>query len=380
MKKILIINTAYKEKGGEDTNIVDEINFLKDNYEVEYLEYKNSDNIKASDILAFFTSSNIKSNKILKSKINEFKPDLIYVHNTWYRANLGIFKILRDTNAKVFIKLHNFRFFCTRTLFASKHLKNSEFCHMCNLNKGKSLFNKYFKDSYIKSIFVIIYGRRYFQILKGYGFNLLVMTEFQKNFLKSLEFNPKRIKIYKNPTLLNQQAHYKVNSGYLVYAGRVTEEKGISELLEAWRKSKVKNLTLKIIGDGELLKLHSLNIKNHNVEFLGELSHKKTLEIIKNSRGVLTATKMYEAQPRLLCEASISGVPSLFPEFGGMSEFFPKDYKFKFEQFNYEDLSEKIEMFNDKRLLEETSESLINYSKILFDKETNQNSFEEVVY
>ncbi len=113
---------------------------------------------------------------------------------------------------------------------------------------------------------------------------------------------------------------------------------------------------------------------------MGELSHKKTLEIIKNSRGVLTATKMYEAQPRLLCEASISGVPSLFPEFGGMSEFFPKDYKFKFEQFNYEDLSEKIEMFNDKRLLEETSESLINYSKILFDKETNQKNFEEVVY
>lgn len=380
MKKILIINTAYKEKGGEDTNIVDEINFLKDNYEVEYLEYKNSDNIKASDILAFFTSSNIKSNKILKSKINEFKPDLIYVHNTWYRANLGIFKILREGNAKVFIKLHNFRFFCTRTLFVSRHLKNSEVCHMCNLNKGRLFFNKYFKESYIKSIFVIIYGRRYFQILKGYGFNLLVMTEFQKNFLKSLEFNPKRIKIYKNPTLLNQQAHYKVNSDYLVYAGRITEEKGISELLEAWRKSKVKNLTLKIIGDGELLKLHSANRKNHNVEFLGELNHKKTLEIIKNSRGVLTATKMYEAQPRLLCEASISGVPSLFPEFGGMSEFFPKEYKFKFEQFNYEDLSEKIEMFNDKRLLEETSESLINYSKILFDKETNKKNFEEVVY
>ena len=29
MKKILVVNTIYKEKGGEDTNIVDEVNFLK---------------------------------------------------------------------------------------------------------------------------------------------------------------------------------------------------------------------------------------------------------------------------------------------------------------------------------------------------------------
>ena len=29
---------------------------------------------------------------------------------------------------------------------------------------------------------------------------------------------------------------------------------------------------------------------------------------------------MYEGQPRLLCEASINGIPSLFPDFGGMGE------------------------------------------------------------
>ena len=28
MKKILVVNTIYKEKGGEDTNIVDEVNFI----------------------------------------------------------------------------------------------------------------------------------------------------------------------------------------------------------------------------------------------------------------------------------------------------------------------------------------------------------------
>jgi hypothetical protein len=41
VKKILVINTIYKEKGGEDTNIVDEIIFLKKHYDIKYLEFKN---------------------------------------------------------------------------------------------------------------------------------------------------------------------------------------------------------------------------------------------------------------------------------------------------------------------------------------------------
>ena len=54
MKKILVINTIYKEKGGEDTNIVDEIIFLKKHYDIKYLEFKNSDKLKLIDYLAFF--------------------------------------------------------------------------------------------------------------------------------------------------------------------------------------------------------------------------------------------------------------------------------------------------------------------------------------
>ena len=42
MKKILVINTKYKISGGEDTNIIDELEFLRKNYEIQYLEFNNS--------------------------------------------------------------------------------------------------------------------------------------------------------------------------------------------------------------------------------------------------------------------------------------------------------------------------------------------------
>ena len=40
----------------------------------------------------------------------------------------------------------------------------------------------------------------------------------------------------------------------------------------------------------------------------------ETLNFISTSVAVITATKLYEGQPTLLCEASLLGVPSIFPE------------------------------------------------------------------
>ena len=46
--------------------------------------------------------------------LTDFKPDFAYVHNTWFGANLGIFKILKSHKVKTVLKLHNFRYDCAR--------------------------------------------------------------------------------------------------------------------------------------------------------------------------------------------------------------------------------------------------------------------------
>ena len=53
----------------------------------------------------------------------------------------------------------------------------------------------------------------------------------------------------------------------------------------------------------------------------------------------------------LLCEASELGVPSIFPNFGGISEFFPENNQLAFEQFNYVDLLKKMKLLSDDKLL-----------------------------
>ena len=64
MKKILLINTKYRIKGGEDSNINQEILDLKKNFEVELLEFDNK-KLEIMDIVSFFIGSNITSNRIL---------------------------------------------------------------------------------------------------------------------------------------------------------------------------------------------------------------------------------------------------------------------------------------------------------------------------
>ena len=72
------------------------------------------------------------------------------------------------------------------------------------------------------------------------------------------------------------------------------------------------------------------------------MQNKDVKNIISKSIGVVTATKLYEGQPTLLCEASSLGKISIFPDSGGMKEFFPPEYEYCFISEDYKDLKKKL--------------------------------------
>ena len=175
----------------------------------------------------------------------------------------------------------------------------------------------------MKSILLIIYGKKYIKVLRGLKIKIFVLTNFHKKFLEKNGIDSKKIEISYNPSdIVSSDNFYDSNSDYVVYAGRLTNSKGITELLEAWEKTNT-NFILKIIGTGELYPQLKNKYKNNSkIEIYGQLSNSDVLEEIKDSRAVITCTKMFEGQPRILCEASSLKVPSIFPSFGGMDEFF----------------------------------------------------------
>lgn len=370
MKKILILHNNYRNFGGEDSNLENEISFLNKHYIVEKMIVTNPINLNLKTIVSLFFLSNADSNKQLKNKINEFKPDLAYVHNTWFMLSLGIFKILKKEKIKTVIKIHNFRYRCAISIFKKNHLMGESFCKSCNFNvKDTLFFNKYFHESYLKSLFVIYYSKKYLKILENTNCHIFSISQFHKDKILEMGIQTNKVKLFPNPFDMPLKNNYNSNSNYIVYAGRITKEKGLDELLSSWVSSNLDGIGLKIIGTGEILNQLVSKYDHKNIEFLGELENKHVLEMIKNSRAVVTATKMYEGHSRLLTEASSFGIPAIFPKFGSMIEFFPKDYQLSFEQYNYKSLTQKLIKLADKKLLEELSLTSFNY----INEKLNQN-------
>tara|TARA_X000000368_G_C22924348_1_gene664576 strand:+ start:245 stop:940 length:696 start_codon:yes stop_codon:yes gene_type:complete len=191
---------------------------------------------------------------------------------------------------------------------------------------------------------VLTYGAKYFRILQNNNLKILVLTSFHKNYIQNLGVNKRKVFLHPNfinaQELINHEESNKEN--YYIYAGRISKEKGVKELITSFSDAKLTNLKLKVVGTGPLLNSLQESNTNKAVEFLGPLNNEKVLNLIKNSSAVITATKLYEGQPTLLCEASSFGIPSVFPETGGISEFFPEDYIYKFNQFDYKDLEKKL--------------------------------------
>jgi len=358
MKKILVLHSEYRNIGGEDIAVSNEIKFLKKHYEVDTLVFSNKSINGVFFLLGIIFNSNFNSNKLLKKKLDSFNPDFVYIHNLWFAASLGIFKILKKEKRKVLLKLHNFRYFCCQSYFIKKHLNNNNFCKACGLNKQSNLFiNKYFNESYIKSLYSIHFSKKYFKIIKSSNYKILVLTNFHKNFLRELQIQPDRIFVFNNYLKINNFEQKKINEKFILYAGRVSKEKGVQELIISHAESRLKHIKLKIIGDGPVLAELRRKYKNYNVEFLGFLDNENVKHYIKNAFVVVTATKLYEGQPTFLCEASSMGVPAIFPDSGGISEFFPKNYPLIYKQFDYSDLTEKINLSENSELIKKLGNS-----------------------
>lgn len=378
MKKVLILHNKYIEKGGEDIAVQREIELLKEKYIVKELIFDNKDTGILNTFIIFLTNSNYRVNKIIKNTINDFQPNYVYIHNTWFTISLQIFKILFKKGIPVYLKIHNFRYNCTNSHLSKNHFMNIEFCQACGNNKSNiGWYNMYF-ESLLKSIFVNRYGKKYFKILSNPLVTLLVLTNFHKEFLLNQNFNEKNIKVLPNFLEVKNKSNSNEIGNTLVYAGRISKEKGVEGIITTFLQSSLKLTKLHLIGDGPELDYLKEKYSSNRVIFNGSLDNEKVLKYIASSKAVISNTLLYEGQPTLLCEATMLNRVSIFPKNGGIEEFFNDDYFFKFNSKNHENLLEKLESLSDNELLKNESRKAKKHIESILSKELILNKFEEI--
>ena len=343
MKKILLIHTKYQNIGGEDIAVDNEIDLLEKEYEIKSLILENSFKTFFLNLIGLN-----KNQKKINNLIEQHNPSIVYFQNTWFSIPSSYIRLLSKRNLDVRIKLHNFRYICCSSYLLKNHVSNMESCGACGIeNKKYKFFNKYFEESYLKSIYSIYFHKKFFSLIKDANLKIYVLTNFHRNFLINKGINEEKISVLRNYLPEVKFGSVIKDGDYILYAGRISKEKGIIELLESFNKSNVQNLGLKIIGSGPLLDYVKKIYSSEKIKFYGALDNKEVLNYIKNAKAVVTATKMYEGQPNLLCESSLLGKVSIFPNAGGIKEFFPQGSSFMYDQFQYDQLVEKIISLKD---------------------------------
>ena len=82
---------------------------------------------------------------------------------------------------------------------------------------------------------------------------MIVLTNFHKNFLVNMGVNESKLTVIPNYLEVNnEEESFKKSQKEIVYAGRISTEKGVEELINAYVNSGLIGFSLKIIGKGPL--------------------------------------------------------------------------------------------------------------------------------
>lgn len=310
--KILLIYNRYVFRGGEDTYVDSLEKLLKDNGHVVIPYYKDSslivstlDKIKAS--IGLFWNSSVASE--IDTLINTHKPDVAHIHNIYPLISPTIYYVLKRKGIRIVQTIHNYKFVCPKnSLF-----RNNKVCELC-VNKVVSypaiIFGCYHNSHFSSLIYSISFFLHHslgaFYKIDKFIFPSLFTRDY---YIKHAHIFPKKTVFL--PHFVNnipKSLSTNTSSSYFLFVGRLSEEKGIQNLLNIF--SQLNNQRLVVIGDGALrqmlLKKHS---QYKNIQFINHVDNHLVLSYMRKSLAIIVPSLWYEVLPMVILEAIMCNKP-----------------------------------------------------------------------
>ncbi len=120
-----------------------------------------------------------------------------------------------------------------------------------------------------------------------------------------------------SPTIPGPGVH---RGGYALYAGRLSGEKGVAVLLDAWRQIGGR-LKLRIIGDGPMADaVAAAAAENAAIDWRGAAPLEAVYDALGDAAFVVAPSRCYENFPRIIAEAFARGAPVVTADIGAMAE------------------------------------------------------------
>jgi glycosyltransferase involved in cell wall biosynthesis len=320
MTRILQITNHHREPGGEDAVAAAEARLLAGaGHEVlRYRAWNARGDLKAGAQLAV-SAWNPWAARTVSRLVREHRPDVTHVHNTWFALSPSIFGELHASGAPVLMTLHNYRTVCSNAFL----FRSGRPCEDCvGSHPWHGVRHRCYRGSRVASAAAA--ANIALQRARGTWVNdvdrFLALNEFSRRRLVAGGIPDQKVIL--KPNFVDDpgpRSNRPSESEHVLFVGRLSAEKGILELIGAWRRASPQELRLLVIGDGPLISQARADLDG-SIRVLGRLHKDEVTKLMLSSRALVLPSRWYEVQPMVLLEALAAGLPVLASDLGGNPE------------------------------------------------------------
>ena len=248
--------------------------------------------------------------------IDDLKPDVIHFHNITRQLSPSIIDAAAARGVPTVQTMHDLSLVCP----AHSFFVNGRACEACAGGRYRNALPKKCIDGLVSSTVLGIfeaYLHSWMGLYKKVGL-FIAPSLFLKSKVSTLAWIADRI--VHLPYFIPPGPDYtSENRGYVLFAGRISVEKGVGTVIEA--AARLKTVRFLIAGEGPLLDGFRKQAANlDNVQFLGYVAGEALEELIKGAGCVVVPSISYENLPLSILEAFARGKPVVASRAGGIPE------------------------------------------------------------
>lgn len=326
VSKVLIIHNYYQQSGGEDKVVEQESAMLRSRgIETEHY-YVHNDSIQSKGLanmakLAVEAAWSFPEFKRIKELLLRVKPDVVHVHNFFPVISPSVYHACERLGVPVVQTLHNYRLICPAATF----MRGNEVCEKClHGTLLHSIRHGCYRGSQLQTIPVaaMIKFNELIGTWQHKVSRYIALTEFARDKFAESGIPLDRIAV--KPNFIHHQtvkAKYDPNDRYLLFVGRISAEKGVRNLLQAWSQLEDRGgLRLVIIGDGPQKAELAAAYSQEDIRFLGKQDGDTVLDCMSRAMYVMVPSIWYEGFPMTIVESYSVGTPVLCSRIGALEE------------------------------------------------------------
>lgn len=319
--RVLMAHNRYLERGGEDGSFAAEVALLREHgcdvdvYERDNREIERRGTLRTG-LGAIWSNDTYRD---VRAMLKRGNFDAVHVQNFFPLISPAIYYAARAENVPVVQTIRNYRLLCPD----ANLLRDGRTCEEC---VGKFfawpaiVHGCYHKSRAASaSVATMLTAHRAAGTWRGMVDRYVALTEFSRAKLIEGGLPADKISVKPNFVLADPGPRHG-EGGYFIYVGRLSREKGVATLIDAWERAAV-DARLLIVGSGpEEEELRERCKAIGGVEFLGQKPVSDIYELVGNAIALCFPSLCYENFPRTILEAFAVATPVIAHRNGTIPE------------------------------------------------------------